>query len=163
MTVGVVIFCWMNNRVYLLDKARPAAHSEIGSKTFPIWKHVPKIHVYKFNGRSLAQMRNSHEYLKHRFVRSSLVWINKSASLCVVFCYSNWNVTTCTKLTQALLVRYTTKPTGNDYNDDNYDDNNTDVKSLAAEYGEAQRLSVRNRNYAILSFTKFRYFIWQLF
>ena len=63
------------------------------------------------------------------------------------------------KLTQALLVRYTTKPMGNDYNDDNYDDNNTDVKSLAAEYGEAQRLSVRNRNYAILSFTKFRYFI----
>jgi len=62
----------MNNRVYPLDKVRPAAHSETGSKTFPIWKHVPKIHVYKFNGRSLAQMRNTHEYHKHRFVRSSL-------------------------------------------------------------------------------------------
>jgi len=68
MTVGIVIFCWMSNRVYLLDKARPAAHSENGSKTFPICKHIPKIHVYKLNGRSLAQMWNIHECLKHLFL-----------------------------------------------------------------------------------------------
>lgn len=49
MTFGVVVFCYMDNEVYLLDKARPDTHTGTGPKTVPICRHVPEIHVYKLS------------------------------------------------------------------------------------------------------------------
>ena len=49
MTFGVVVFSYMDNSVYLLDKAWPETHSETGSKTVPICRHVPEIHVHKLS------------------------------------------------------------------------------------------------------------------